>query len=46
MDCFAEPVIGRPFGPTRWLDSNDGGERPHVPQKVCVTRCSGSGGSV
>jgi len=19
MDCFAEPVIGRPFGPTRWL---------------------------
>src|SRR3979490_296226 len=23
MDCFAEPVIGRRFAPTRWL-SNDG----------------------
>jgi hypothetical protein len=32
MDCFAEPVIGRRFAPTRWLcaehDRQLGGESP------------------
>jgi len=23
MDCFAEPVIGRRFAPTRWLAMTD-----------------------
>jgi hypothetical protein len=24
LDCFAEPVIGRRFAPTRWLAMTDG----------------------
>jgi hypothetical protein len=27
MDCFAEPVIGRRFAPTRWLAMADNQER-------------------
>jgi hypothetical protein len=30
MDCFAEPVIGRRFAPTRWLAMTEYPDLPRI----------------
>jgi hypothetical protein len=32
LDCFAEPVIGRRFAPTRWLAMTATRVAQHIPQ--------------
>jgi hypothetical protein len=43
MDCFAEPVIGRRFAPTRWLAMTEGGNRVVDVSQICENNFRHSG---